>query len=527
MNKLKRVFLRIHIPIDLLVIAGVSAYLRLYKISEYLTFLGDEGRDALVVKRMIVDHDLTLLGPTASVGGFFLGPIYYYFMLPFLWLSRLDPTGPAVMVALFGVATVILLYFVGSEFFGKTVGRIGSSLYALSPIVIAYSRSSWNPNVVPFFALVLIYLLLRSAKKPEKWEYIAIGITLGIGLQLHYLFLFLFGVTGVWLLLMGQYRKNLPHYALVLGGFLAGYSPFIAFEILHRFPNTQTIFRFLLEGKETGLVAGRFSVIVSDVVFRIFGRLVLRVPQPEIWNNLPATQLSLWIGATKILIYTSFISLIPGIIAYIRSRGKNKEIEETSRPYVLMAIWFLVVVVLFGFYKRGIYDYYFGILFPLPFLLTGIVFSHLFRSKLGAVFGVCLWGGLLYLNWLGRPFLYAPNNQLGQAKRIAEAAFRLTGGKPYNFALVTNFNSDHAYRYFLEIWGHPPVTIENEAIDPNRLTVTDQLIVICEIGDCKPLGHPLWEIAGFGRAQISDETTESFVRLFKLTHYLGEEEEVK
>ena len=62
----------------------LAAYLRLYNISGYMTFLGDEGRDVLVVKRMIVDHKWTLLGPTASVGGFFLGPIYYYFMLPFL-----------------------------------------------------------------------------------------------------------------------------------------------------------------------------------------------------------------------------------------------------------------------------------------------------------------------------------------------------------------------------------------------------------------------------------------------------------
>src|SRR3989344_1677571 len=99
-------------------ILGVAAYLRIWHISDYMTFLGDEGRDMLVVKRMIVDGKWTLLGPTASVGGFFMGPIYYYFMLPFLWLWRLDPTGPAVMVALFGIATVYLVFRAGRDFFG-------------------------------------------------------------------------------------------------------------------------------------------------------------------------------------------------------------------------------------------------------------------------------------------------------------------------------------------------------------------------------------------------------------------------
>src|SRR5258706_4321744 len=116
--------------IPLIVILCIGAYLRLHDIAGYMTFLGDEGRDVLVVKHMIVDHKLTLLGPTASVGGFFLGPIYYYFMLPFLWAWNLNPVGPAIMVALFGVATVFLVFKVGKEFMSPWVGLIAASLYA-------------------------------------------------------------------------------------------------------------------------------------------------------------------------------------------------------------------------------------------------------------------------------------------------------------------------------------------------------------------------------------------------------------
>ena len=85
----------------LLLILLVAAFMRLYRIQDYMTFLGDEGRDVLVVYNILHGH-LTLLGPTSSVGGFFLGPIYYYFMAPFLWLFNYNPVGPAVMVAFFG-----------------------------------------------------------------------------------------------------------------------------------------------------------------------------------------------------------------------------------------------------------------------------------------------------------------------------------------------------------------------------------------------------------------------------------------
>ena len=31
---------------------------------------------------------------------------------------------------------------------------IAATLYAISPTIIVYSRSSWNPNVMPFFSLL-------------------------------------------------------------------------------------------------------------------------------------------------------------------------------------------------------------------------------------------------------------------------------------------------------------------------------------------------------------------------------------
>ncbi|MBI4066327.1 glycosyltransferase family 39 protein, partial [Candidatus Gottesmanbacteria bacterium] len=278
----------------LCLIIGIAAYLRLHNISGYMTFLGDEGRDVLVVKRMIVDHKWTLLGPTASVGGFFLGPIYYYFMLPFLWAWRLDPTGPAVMVALFGVATVYLVYRTGRDMFHPWVGVVASALYALSPVVIAYSRSSWNPNVVPFFSLLTIYLLWKYASVGKMRNVFWAGVSMGIGFQLHYLFLFLFPVAAIWLFLHGKIGMRLRSWMLGAVGFVIGYAPFLLFELRHGFPNTQSIIQFVLAGKDTGLAGEKYWVIIQDVLFRLVGRLVLRLPQPEIWRDVPRWQQVAW-----------------------------------------------------------------------------------------------------------------------------------------------------------------------------------------------------------------------------------------
>jgi 4-amino-4-deoxy-L-arabinose transferase-like glycosyltransferase len=512
MKKLYVLLKRFAPAIILIGILALAAYLRLYKIENYLTFLGDEGRDVLVVKRMIVEHKFTLLGPTASVGGFFLGPIYYYFMLPFLWAWKLDPVGPAVMVGLFGIATTYLVFLTGRAFWGVTAGLIASSLFAVSPLVIAYSRSSWNPNVVPFFATLLIYLLWRLVEKKNIRDAFFIGIVLGIGIQLHYLFLFLFGVVGAWYIL----KKDSVHFLKVIVytffGFIVGVSPFLAFEIRHGFTNSRFIWQFIFAGKETG-VGGNYFAIVGDVLFRVFGRLLYRYPQPEIIGKLPEW----YIWTLRVLTVSTLIGTISYLISAIKAAKKN-----ISTPASLILLWFLLPVFLFGFYNKSIYDYYFGIFFAFPSLALGFVGSQLLLKKSFRWIVTVAWVGLLVFNWQGRPFVHAPNNQLAQVRTIAHTAFEQAQGKPFNFALITGGNSDHAYRYFFEIWGNAPVVIQNPDIDPQRETITDQLIVICEDPSCQPLGHPLWEVAGFGRAEIAGSWDVPFVKIYRLVHYKGE-----
>ena len=489
-----------------LFILSIGAFLRLYRIADYMTFLGDEGRDVLVVKRLIVNFDIPFIGPTASVGGFFLGPLYYYLMAPFLWLFRLSPVGPAVMVALFGIATIYLVYLSGRIFFNKNTAYMAASLYALSPLVISYSRSSWNPNLVPFFSLLLIFSLFQSVKTGKKIWFFLCGVSLGAGMQFHYLFLFLFPPLIIFVFLERK-KLNLGKFIfLSLSGFMLFMFPFIAFELKNHFPNTKTIYQFLLSGKEISAASENWRVKLFNIIFRLFARLVFFYPAPEQLERFGKTRLFFW----NLSIITSIIS---SFVLLIFQSVKKKQVQS-----VLLLLWWFFGVGLFYFYHKQIYDYYLGIMFALPFLLLGNLLSEIAQMRilkplifLGVV-------SLIILNWSGRPFIYEPNRQFKQTETVSRFVFGQAGGEPFNFALLTNSNSDHAYRYFFEIWGMPPVIIENEEKDPERKTVADQLLVICEMDDCKPLGHPLWEIAGFGRAEIVFESRVGYLKIFKLVH---------
>jgi hypothetical protein len=45
--------------------------------------------------------------------------------------------------------------------------------------------------------------------------------------------------------------------------------------------------------------------------------------------------------------------------------------------------------------------------------------------------------------------------------------------------------------------------------------------VVCESLPCKPLGNSLWEIAGFGQADIAGHWNVSVVEIYKLVHHKG------
>ena len=128
----------------LMAILLIGAFFRLYKIADYMTFLGDEGRDAIIVRRLLVDFDPILIGPRTSIGDMYLGPLYYYMMAPALLLANFSPVGPAIMIALLGVVTIFFVWYVVREWFSSSLqGRslqagalIAAFLYAISPVVI-------------------------------------------------------------------------------------------------------------------------------------------------------------------------------------------------------------------------------------------------------------------------------------------------------------------------------------------------------------------------------------------------------
>jgi len=93
----------------LLIVALVV--LRFINLNSHVTFLGDQGRDAIIMKRIVTFEHFPAIGAPTSIGMVYLGPFYYYFMAPWLLLFNFNPLGPAFGVAFLSVILGLLAYY--------------------------------------------------------------------------------------------------------------------------------------------------------------------------------------------------------------------------------------------------------------------------------------------------------------------------------------------------------------------------------------------------------------------------------
>jgi len=433
-----------------------------------MIYLGDEGRDMLIVRDILRGVNLPLIGPPTSVGQLFLGPAYYYLITPFVWLFKMDPIGPAVFISLLGIFTIFLVYWVGRDFFDLPTAIFSAALYTVSPVVVEFSRSSWNPNPMPFFVLLLMLgLFYWQKKKRARYLYLA-ALSFGIMLQLHYL-----AILMTPFLIFAVYRlrncfKNKKEPLLALAIVLLLISPLLIFDLRHDFFNLRGFWQIL--GERSGEGFSLFDLLSRgrDRIRQLFS-LFLGFQEREGKNNL------------AILILAVF------------SLFHWKREKKISR--LVIYGWFLWGLLALGFYRHSVYPHYLTFLFPFPALLLGRLLGYFFgqgsvRKGLVLLVFSFLLLAMTSLTW--KSLRREPSLNVDLVEKVATLVVNQSRGQAFNFALLAENNYDSSYRYFFELW-QTPVVYEQE--------VTGQLFVVCEDEkSCQPEGNSKWEIALFDAA---------------------------
>lgn len=495
--------------ITLLVIIFLAAFLRLYKIDQYMTFLGDEGRDAIIVRRLLVEFDPILVGPGTSIGNMYLGPLYYYLIAPALFLANLSPVGPSVFVALIGVITVWMVWYITRSWFGKAAGIIASLVYALSPTVIVYSTSSWNPNVMPFFALICIWAIWKLWNSGSYKWLLVLGVSFAFVMQSHYLGLLLVPVLALfWILTLFKVRRSKKDlYKLLkssfasLAIFIVLMSPLVIFDARHGWRNFSAMKTFFSE-RQTTVSAKPWSALPNII---------------PIWEDVSTRLLAgrtEWFG-----MWMAGGLIVAGVFVYFRGQFARAQ----KRALFLIVIWLIAALVGLGLYKQEIYDHYYGFFFPAPYILLGAVISKFWqKSFLSKVLFIGVFGLVVYVSLINNPFRFPPAKHLQRTKDVAQIIREASNDEKFNLAVVAERNYEDGYQYYLERWRLPVVDIDPQIQE----TVAEQLFIVCELpkDKCSPTTNPKAQVANFGWSKVVATWEQSGVTIFKLEHFNPDDE---
>src|SRR3989338_4101569 len=251
----------------LLGIIITATFLRFYHIEQLAVFLSDQASDSTKTFGMLRGQ-FTLLGPITSVGGFYNGPIVYYLMLPFYWLFKGGMISGTVFQSTLSVLTIPILYLLAKKVFNERVGLISMFLFAISPLMVDYSRAAFNSYPAVFFSTLILYLFFSLYEKFTLFKTVLLGIFLGFIFQMHYLTiaLIIFVVTYP---LLTKKRWRLRYYGGLLWGFTIGLSPFLFFELRHGFLNTHFFLRYILSAKESIRALHYIFTIWPDVTGKL------------------------------------------------------------------------------------------------------------------------------------------------------------------------------------------------------------------------------------------------------------------
>jgi 4-amino-4-deoxy-L-arabinose transferase-like glycosyltransferase len=142
----------------------LGTFIRLYRIDTLSIFIADQAVMSTEVLK-ILRGNLTLLGPKASIGPFFFGPIVYYLLAPFYFFSNGYPLAGTIFETALQILTIPLVFLIGKKVKNEQVGLIAAFCFAVSALLVEYSRATFNTTTALFFSTLVIYLFFSILSK--------------------------------------------------------------------------------------------------------------------------------------------------------------------------------------------------------------------------------------------------------------------------------------------------------------------------------------------------------------------------
>lgn len=413
-----------HYPLILILLIGL--FFRTYAVVERYDFAHDHDLFSWIVKDIVVDGHPRLIGQLTSAPGIFIGPLFYYSLIPFFLLLNMDPVGAIIPITITGILTIISYYFVFSKLFNKKVGLIIAFLYATLLSTVGLDRRV-APSTYTNLWVIWYFYTVVNLSRGNYFVLPILGVLLGLIWHIH--IALLPALTAVPFAFV--FSKKLPDVKNIIKFFITLFitsTPLIIFEMKHGFIQTVSLIN-------------NFTVSHSGEIG--FSKLnqVLQMITKNLNSLFFAPQ---YIDFThNVLFLILFLSFS---IFLIRKR------LILAKEFAVFLFWIIGVVLFFSLSSSPISEYYFANIEIIFLTLASLFLYFLYKtSNLGKYFVLTLLSLILIKNafFLVTQDFYKKG--YNERKAIVDFIFKDAKKKNYPCAGITYITSpgeNVGFRYF-------------------------------------------------------------------------------
>ena len=329
-----------------------SFFLRAYDISNKYPFGWDQVDNAWAAKNLIVDHRIPLVGMVAKQNtGFFIGPVYYYLVAFFYWLTNLNPIASQYIALATSIFTFFVIFFITKKLFSFRVALMACFINSIAFSGFYFDAVQWPVSFLPGIALVIFYSLYKILKGEEKYIML-LAIMTGLSFHVHFTAVFFPIIILLCLPLFPRTKKMIVYFLLSIPVGMLWFIPNIASQLQH------------------GSQLGNISKYLGDYYHGVHLKRFLQLTGDGLIQFDPFLSLQA-IKSLKILMIPIFL------LVFLRKKISR---DKLIFSYLVM-IFFLVPWLVFSTYRGEISDYYFSINRFIALLVTSYLLSKLLSVK--------------------------------------------------------------------------------------------------------------------------------------------------
>jgi len=223
----------------LIIALCLGLFMRTYQSTARFLYAHDNDLASWIVKDVVIDHHLRLIGQETSAKGIFIGPLFYYLLIPFYLVSHMDPIGSLAYSQIISLASIVSLFYVMYRLYNPKTAGIAALLYAGSYLISQTEREVVPTTSVMLWSIWFFYsvnLIFQGKKSGILIAAILLGLVWHINLALFLLSPII--ILGVFLNHQKFHVSDLLKPLIIL---IIMCIPLFIFETRHSFIQTKSL----------------------------------------------------------------------------------------------------------------------------------------------------------------------------------------------------------------------------------------------------------------------------------------------